>query len=381
MNSKLYSFKIALLIGMLSFSALVFNLQKVEAQNDPLTLAAVLTALQSTSSGMSLAQKNAFVIKRVNDRGVTFRLTPEIERELKTAGASVALINAIRLNSPRLSTPTPTPARNTSKVPAVTFEKLWVDYDVTEDDEKGMRVHVKFTVSNMLNVPGYVAVYFETKGGDPLTSSNPKYSVDGQLVAFRRIAPAYDPAVYSDYAVFIPYREFTLPYGDHNLRVDADLVTDKFVLIKHLDLYEFIFKNPKPVETVSDANVTFDKMWVDYNVKENGKLGMRVHAKINIQNMKGVASQFVVFFEKANGDKLYTDNASYRSKGGQTAVYIDLTPLYPSTDFTDIKAFIPYEEFNLPKGKHSLQVHSDLIYPDGTLIKHLNYYPFSFTQP
>ena len=104
------------------------------AQNDPLTLAAVLTALQSKSGGLTLAQKNTFVTKRVEERGVTFRLTAEIEKELRTAGASTALINAIRLNSPRAN-PTPTPCK-TGTTPSVKFDRLWVDYKVTEDDRK-----------------------------------------------------------------------------------------------------------------------------------------------------------------------------------------------------------------------------------------------------
>ena len=327
-----------------------------------------------------MAQKNSFVIKRVQDRGVTFRLTPEIERELRTAGASVALINAIRLNSPRAATPTPTPARKSTD-PVVTYDKIWLDFNVTEDDVKGMRIHTKFSVANMLNVPGYLAIYFQKKNGDPLKSTNKNYSSkDGQTMAYRKISPTYDPAYYNDFSVFIPYTEFNLPPGDYDLKLDADLIYENGDLIQHLDFYEFVYKNPKPVQSTSNAIITFDKMWIDYNVTENKKLGMRVHVKLNIKNMTGVTSYIAVYFEKQDGEKLYSDNDSYRSKGGQTAVYKSFTPPYDSSDYNDVQLFIPYDEFNLPRGTHNLRVHSDLIYPDGGLIKHLNYYNFQYSK-
>ena len=45
--------------------------------------------------------------------------------------------------------------------PRATFNKMWVDYDVTEGGLKGMRLHIKFTVYDMLNMDAYMAVYFE----------------------------------------------------------------------------------------------------------------------------------------------------------------------------------------------------------------------------
>lgn len=375
--------KAATLVSLLFLLTFSISFQKAGAQVDPLTLVEVATALQSKSSGMTLAQKNTFLIKRVQERGVTFRLTPEIEKELRAAGASVALINAIRLNSPgQIQTPTPTPTPvKTGTTPVVTFERLWIDENVTEDDEKGVRIHTKFSVTNMLNVPGYLAVYFQKKNGDLLKTTNTQYSSkEGQVAVYRKLTPAYNPAVYNDFAVFIPYAEFNLPYGDFDLKLDADLIYENGDLIQHLEFFDFVYKNPKPTLSTSNAVITFDKMWVDYNITENGKLGMRVHVKLNIKNMVGIESYIAVYFEKQNGDKLYSDNDSYRSKGGQTAVYKSFNPPYQSSDYNDVQLFIPYDEFNLAKGNHDLRIHSDLIYPQGELIKHLNYFNFRYSK-
>jgi hypothetical protein len=354
-------------------------MQPAKAQTDPLSLAEVLTALQSKSGGLTLAQKNAFVLKRVQERGVTFRLTADLEKELRAAGASVALITAIRLNSPS-STPTPTPIKVGVKI-NVEFDRLWVDYGVTEDDEKGMRIHTSFKVYNMKDVAGYLAVYFQKTNGGELKTTNKTYaSKGGQLAVYRKITPAYSPATYSDYSVFLPYKEINLPPGDYDLTLKADLIYENGNLIKNLNTYDFVFKNPKPVQNTSDAIITFDKMWIDYDVTEGGKLGMRVHVKLNIKNMVGEESYLAVYFEKQNGDKLYSDNDTYRSKGGQTAVYRSFNPPYESSDYNDVTAFIPYEEFNLSKGTYDLRIHSDVIYPDGELLKHLNYYNFVYTK-
>lgn len=370
------------LLTFLSVLALSFSLQTINAQNDPLTLVEVATALQSKSSGLTVAAKNTFLISRVKERGVTFRLTPEIERELRAAGASVALINEIRLNSQTATVkPTPKPIDNGGVKPLVTFEELWVDYDANEDDQKGLRIHTKFSVAKMKNVPGFLAIYFSKKNGDLLKTTNKKFaSTSGQVAVFRKITPAYDPAVYSDYSVFIPYTEFNLPYGNYDLKLDADLIYENGDLIQHFDFLEFVFKNPKPAQSTSTAVITFDKMWVDYNITENRKLGMRIHAKLNIKNMVGVQTNIALYFEKQNGDKLYSDNNSYRSKGGQTAVYKSFNPPYQSSDYNDVQLFIPYDEFNLTKGSHDLKIHADIIYPDGTLVQHLTYYPFRYTK-
>ncbi|CAN5694530.1 hypothetical protein BH24ACI2_BH24ACI2_10010 [soil metagenome] len=70
--------------------------QTVQAQSKPFTLGDVLTGLQSKSNEMATAQKNEFITKRIQELGVSFLLTPEIETELRNAAASPELIAAIK---------------------------------------------------------------------------------------------------------------------------------------------------------------------------------------------------------------------------------------------------------------------------------------------
>jgi hypothetical protein len=254
---------------------------------------------------------------------------------------------------------------------------MWVTDNVTENGEKGMRIHTAFSVSNMLNTPGFLAVYFETKAGDPIKSTNSKYSTkSGQLAAFREIKPGFNPAVYKDFNVFIPYSEIKLPAGVSQVKLDADLIYEDGELIQHLEFYEYTFRTAPAANPI----VTFGSIRVEYDVTEDRKRGMRVFVTFNVKNMVDVESYLAVFFEKDNGDKLFTSNSTYRSPEGQTTAYRLLKPQFPSTDYKDLQVFIPYDEFNLTKGNHNLRAHADIVYPNGELIQHLGYYPFRYTK-
>lgn len=94
----------------------------VAAQQSPLTLAEILTGLQTngrTAETNTLAKRNVYIAKRVRERKVSFTLTSERERDLRDAGATNELIEVIRQNSPRLPTPskTPTPVKTPTPNP------------------------------------------------------------------------------------------------------------------------------------------------------------------------------------------------------------------------------------------------------------------------
>ncbi|NNE68485.1 MAG: hypothetical protein HKN33_18100 [Pyrinomonadaceae bacterium] len=69
------------------------------AKSNSIDMANLLNALLSTSSGMSVKEKNDFLVTMINRSGVGFELTPANERTLRNAGANDELINAIREGS------------------------------------------------------------------------------------------------------------------------------------------------------------------------------------------------------------------------------------------------------------------------------------------
>ena len=140
--------------------------------------------------------------------------------------------------TPTPTTPTPTPNSNIK----VSFDRAWVDYNVTEKGRKGMRIHVKFSVKNLKEVPCDVAVYFQKKDGTSLTSSDSSFSRNGNVAIFFPLKPAYDDTVYNDVQLFMPYDELNLKRGRHDLKMDIDLVYTNGDMIEHMTFHEFWYE-------------------------------------------------------------------------------------------------------------------------------------------
>lgn len=74
--------------------------KEVAHRKDPLNLDNIFKALRSDKA--TPAQKNQLLIKGVQERGISFALTTDIEEELSVQGASKPLIEAIRRESEEL---------------------------------------------------------------------------------------------------------------------------------------------------------------------------------------------------------------------------------------------------------------------------------------
>ena len=141
------------------------------------------------------------------------------------------------------SSPTPKPTSSKSTTDAkATFDKVWVDYNVTEDGERGMRIHVKFEVSNMEGVDSYLMIYFQESDGTELTTSSSLYGKDGKVAVKKALKPGFQVTVYKDLDVFMPYSALNLTKGKYNLKMDVDLADDDLNLIQHLGYHEFQYE-------------------------------------------------------------------------------------------------------------------------------------------
>ncbi len=357
------------------------GLQGVLAQNGPLSLAEVLTGLQSQSGGFSLSEKNSFITGEINKRGVTFRLSEEIESELRRAGAGTALVSAVRIKT---TSATPTRVVNPNAPPIVEFDKIWVDYNVVEKNQKGMRVHAKFTLKNLKDEPLKLTVRVQKENGDPLKTSNTEYAnKGGQLAVFSSLKPGYISAIFQDQSVFIPYSEFNITPGQHELKLDADIIYPDGDMVKHLTLYPFTFTKPGSTPTTSvptsPASVKLEKIWFTFNEKVNGVTGMTVHTKTNVYNLKDKPIQVAVGVETESGTKI--EGVNMRSSTGQLTGYYNIVPKFDSTILNDARVFIPYSEINILGGVHNLRVHVDVIDPATNLNLHVGYENFRFTKP
>lgn len=120
---------------MLAFSA------GLRAQTPQLSLADLLIGLRSKK--VSLEERNRILAEAVRQRGITFTLTGEIEKELSTTGADKELIGAIRQNDappPRktevTAKPVPAPVA-TPAPPDYSFYKSRADVSALKGDYTG----------------------------------------------------------------------------------------------------------------------------------------------------------------------------------------------------------------------------------------------------
>lgn len=269
--------------------------------------------------------------------------------------------------------------------PSAVFNNCWIDYNVTENGMKGMRIHVNFEVTGLKGVDSKLVARVQTEDEDYLTSDSSYSNENGELETSFSMKPGYLTTVYKDADMFLPYSELNLPKGVYNLRLDIDVSYEDGELIQHLTYKDFEYTSgggsrEMPTTKGGGIRATVKKIWVDYNVTENGRKGMRVHVNFEVSGMKGVDAKLVARVQKENGDFLPSTNRSFSNSSGQLEISYDIKPGYAVTVYEDATMFLPYSEIIIRKGVWNLKLDVDLSYEDGELIEHLDYYEFEFTR-
>jgi hypothetical protein len=123
---------------------------------------------------------------------------------------------SLKANEPQVNV-----ARNNLTIvpddPEAIYEGARIVHNVMVDGEKGMRVHTKFQVKYGLDVPCMLIAYFyfDDEKSTPLKTDDPNYrSKNGIVSAHANFTPAYDPAVYNDLQLFVPYEALNMASGD-----------------------------------------------------------------------------------------------------------------------------------------------------------------------
>ena len=105
-----------------------------------------------------------------------------------------------------------------------TIDKLWVEYDVLENNVKGMRIHVNFTIYNYKGRKGYCSAYFYNSDGTALKDYNNVYNtVNGNVSTSDTFVPIYDNTTFNDHTLFIPYTELHRTKGYYDLKVNVEI--------------------------------------------------------------------------------------------------------------------------------------------------------------
>ena len=128
--------------------------------------------------------------------------------------------------APQLAMAQPTNARPITAMlmddPEAIYEGARIVHNVTVEGVKGMRVHTKFRVRNGKGVACMMIAYFYYDDADnrPLKAGDPEFRDQKGNVACRvNFTPAYDPGVYEDLTLFMPYAALNMESGkEYNLK-------------------------------------------------------------------------------------------------------------------------------------------------------------------
>lgn len=98
------------------------------------------------------------------------------------------------------------------------------------------------------------------------------------------------------------------------------------------------------------VTATVNKTWVEVDVEQNGKKGIRVHTEFTIQNCNGKSATINIFVANSQGAWVNANDENYKNSDGYVYLGSNFTPRYDNTKFNDYKLFIPYDAINFENG-------------------------------
>jgi len=135
------------------------------------------------------------------------------------------------------------------------------------------------------------------------------------------------------------------------------------------------------VSAVDDG--TFEQVWVDNDVRVDGKKGMRIHARFVVRNSLGLECRIVAQFYRKNGIQLSSEKGGYRNGVNQVVTFENFKPRYNVSRYSDKTLFIPYSAFNLTTpGEYELKfiLFLERMVEGGRVVAHSEDFNFTFKK-
>lgn len=94
-----------------------------------------------------------------------------------------------------------------------------------------------------------------------------------------------------------------------------------------------------------------EKVWIEYDVKVKGEVGIRIHTKFTVRNALNVGCSIQATVERVDGKEMLSKSVgSVYKDGNKVLVLSTFTPPYNRATYPDTKLFIPYWALNLRDG-------------------------------
>lgn len=262
-------------------------------------------------------------------------------------------LSSTRINSSKnTAQKSPTPSRTEATTVAHTarVENLQVLQDQKVNGEYGISFNMNTNIKGARGRKCDVIIFFYNKDGKPLKDFNGKYCTkDGSVCAWKDITPSYDNSSWEGMNIFIPYSE---------LHMTGSGTSDIMYILQVRDLSEekregekmVMYNTEKTIITIPlRPEVKLNKVWVDYNIRQQFSNGLLIHAYMEANNLKNKKLTFSVKFYKADNKTKLTDIF-----GNHISRETTFTPEYDGTVWKDFQFFIPYIAMNYASDKSGL---------------------------
>ncbi|HRD67493.1 MAG TPA: hypothetical protein PKY50_15220 [Candidatus Competibacter sp.] len=97
-----------------------------------------------------------------------------------------------------------------------------------------------------------------------------------------------------------------------------------------------------------------EEIWKEFDVVQDGRLGMRIHVWFSLAGRRGETCHLAVLYSFIDGQPLKDFNQAYRTAQGDVCVGRGFTPSGDDQRFEDFQLFMPYDELHLTTGRHDL---------------------------
>jgi hypothetical protein len=186
-------------------------------------------------------QQKARIDERLRSNSLT--------RHTLLSGRTPLSLTDLSLKSSQAKRPFPSKLRTSATVkpslqlkPVATIRRVWVDHNVRHADQKGMRIHTAFSITNLLRRTGTVAAHFYFDNGVPLKDFNGDYRTKGGNVCVARsFTPLYLNTLFEDLVLFMPYLELHMGVGNHSLKFSVSVWDDRSKELTWSDWVHFTY--------------------------------------------------------------------------------------------------------------------------------------------
>lgn len=243
------------------------------------------------------------------------------------------------------------------------IEKIWIEDNVIKDGEYGMNINAKIRVEGYKGKTVRMIAYFYDSDKQYLKGAIPGYktSADEPCVG-KDASVTYDNSHWDNFTLFMPYKALpTVKQGEtYYIKIQIYDKEKKDFLIQKSTIYASFtgkaYKDTKVEQTAKTNNpqnpITFNKIWCERDVYQNGVKGIKIHVAFNINGMRGKKCKAIAYFDSPQGTGLPDINGNYCTSDGNVCTSTEFTPGYDNTRYDDLVIFLPNDEFHLLNGEH-----------------------------